>query len=1263
MCADRDRPLLALLRQAANTLAPPSVGPSPFSSANELSPRQYSGPEKMPLSGHQVTTIIALERTGASLSLIGITLIFVTYYLFKRLRTIPNLFIVFASVANIGASIACLIGYDGILIGEASALCQAQAFMLQMFMQSDPWWSLAMAVNVYLVFFFGASPASFRQYLWLYCVICFGGPFIPAIVLLLARPNGQMMYGNATLWCWINADWSELRIYTYYLPIWICILCSILIYFAVGYHVFHQRNQLRNLTFSNIKDANEVSLSEDNMYSAEKNLTGRSEDWQVTAVTEVQITTGAPSHTRQPDSPTVPSAALTDPPHIHGAGPVQSWHSSIERAPSRVANHARFETMISSSPPPLAPRKSLLGFMRSGLQKFNAKLQGLDPVKLAYLRTSFIFAISILVTWTPSSINRVNDLVNPGQVSFGLNVATAIVLPLQGVWNAVIYFMTSWTTVKEEYHRVMHLRSARRLESRGNSRLGGARIDAFRSSHQDHFDAARLDRGKRPGSDETSEFELTPPMNFSHDNIRAMRGAGPSGLVAAKTLLYNAPKGAFKVTIFDAQKRIGGLWPVSRDDASGLVHPLMTTNQSRHTMHFSDFGWEDGEGQFPRAWMVGRYLERYLARYPGAEVRLGWRVTETALVGDGGWRVTVRNGEGAEEVEVFDRLLVTTGFFGEPVLPKGITDGSTVPVVHSSRYRDLKGLLGKGGKGGKILVVGGQMSGVEIAGTIASHLSSATHASGTSDIAGVEAYTIHHLVQHPAWVFPLYTTPKPKLAAPPFLPVDLGSYNLNNRPKPLTNTQGHISPETAKMVHGIFHNAVGQDQSQFSESIAVKGDLTTEPPYLAMSEYYTEFVRSGLITASRGKLQAMDGTTATVTPSGERVDDVAAVVLATGFDPSPCVSFLPESVLKSLQHSPQHRDLPLALGFHGTQHRDLPTLGFVGFYRSPYWGVMEMQARFLAALWTPESLATPPPGLAAAVQSDTCEKRILDLRDDPRCSQFPFGDYAFIMQEMATALEIPMSPPVQPPTPTLPHNNLPMDILTSSRYLSPLADEQAKNENAKVLQYTNEVATTALTSSRFVAHAVFRSLLGTWRLERSLDSKLPSHPSGHFSGTARFLLRDATTDGLQCASSSDKVVPSPTDAGDPGQEYLYVEEGEFKASNGLVFQARRRYIWRYDEGRDSISVWFVRTDDDKRADYLFHEVEFEARGADGADGADDGGPWRAKAGHLCIDDFYNVAYEFAFAAVNLREWAIGYAVQGPKKDYAIRGVYRREARE
>ncbi|OHE98454.1 hypothetical protein CORC01_06245 [Colletotrichum orchidophilum] len=742
-------------------------------------------------------------------------------------------------------------------------------------------------------------------------------------------------------------------------------------------------------------------------------------------------------------------------------------------------------------------------------------------------------------------------------------------------------------------------------------------------------------------------------------------GAGPSGLVAAKTLLHNAPKGAFDVTIYDAQRRIGGLWPTRRDDADGLVHPLMLANQSKHTVQFSDLAWAPEDPDIPRAWMVGRYLERYLERYikgadAVADVKLGHRVVETHLSpDDGSWTVTAESDAG-RETSVFDYLLVSSGFFGKPIVPDVVSDGTEIPVVHSSKYRDLQTLFPDGVKnGGKILVVGGQMSGVEIAGTIATHISSAVNAPDPSPVPNADKLTVEHVTQRPTWVFPLHTTPKPGATAAPFLPLDFPSYNLSNRPHPLENSQGHITPDAARLTHGIYTTSLGQDQSDFSPSVAVTPKHHSDPAYLAVSENYMEFVRTGLINVTTGKLGSITGTTAKITSPATaaaaaatpEIENIAAVVLATGFDPSPCLTFLPASVLETLNHSPQHRDLPLALSFHGTHVKDLPTLGFVGFYRSPYWGVMEMQARFLASLWTNPSV---PPRLSEALLDDASDWRTVSLRDDPRASQFPMGDYAYLMQEFSSALSIPLQPPPSPLTPILPHNNKPMDILTPARYLSHLASSSAKAEAAKSLEQTNATAIAGLTMSRFVPRAVFRSLLGTWNLERDLTSRLPSHPSGHFSGTAQFLLRNKTADGLKCATTGSAAPEEEsTDDGALATEYLYIEDGEFRADNGLVFRATRRYVWRYDEKKDLVSVWFAKVNDPKRADYLFHEIEFEGPPVD------DQKPWQAKAGHLCIDDYYDVKYDFAFKAVNLKEWNIKYTVNGPQKDYTIHGIYRR----
>ncbi len=86
----------------------------------------------MNLTASERGTIQHIERLGASISLVGVCLIFVAYTLVKRVRIVPNTFIFFASIANVGASVACLIGYAGIRAGDPSALCQTQAFLLEM---------------------------------------------------------------------------------------------------------------------------------------------------------------------------------------------------------------------------------------------------------------------------------------------------------------------------------------------------------------------------------------------------------------------------------------------------------------------------------------------------------------------------------------------------------------------------------------------------------------------------------------------------------------------------------------------------------------------------------------------------------------------------------------------------------------------------------------------------------------------------------------------------------------------------------------------------------------------------------------------------------------------------------------------------------------------------------------------------------------------------------------------------------------------------
>ncbi|KAF5671096.1 G-protein coupled receptor [Fusarium circinatum] len=70
-----------------------------------------------------------------------------------------------------------------------------------------------------------------------------------------------------------------------------------------------------------------------------------------------------------------------------------------------------------------------------------------DPIKRAYLFTTFMFTLSVLVTWVPASITRIHSLLNR-DVPYSYQVAIAAVMPLQGLWNALIFFTTSRNVLK-----------------------------------------------------------------------------------------------------------------------------------------------------------------------------------------------------------------------------------------------------------------------------------------------------------------------------------------------------------------------------------------------------------------------------------------------------------------------------------------------------------------------------------------------------------------------------------------------------------------------------------------------------------------------------------------------------------------------------------------------------------------------------------------------------------------------------------------------
>lgn len=180
----------------------------------------------------------------------------------------------------------------------------------------------------------------------------------------------------------------------------------------------------------------------------------------------------------------------------------RSWLDSHNDSDSeRVIPIQLFETTCSSGGRYTNSNNALVGKFGALKSTASMKLKRLDPVKMAYLRTSGIFGISVLITWIPSSINRIYSLWNGGQVSYPLSIASGCVLPLQGVWNAIIFFTTSWSDVQAEA-KTLKARLGyggvceypRGTRTRLESRLGISSVETY-----DSFNGSQCHGTKRCG--------------------------------------------------------------------------------------------------------------------------------------------------------------------------------------------------------------------------------------------------------------------------------------------------------------------------------------------------------------------------------------------------------------------------------------------------------------------------------------------------------------------------------------------------------------------------------------------------------------------------------------------------------------------------------------------------------------------------------------------------------------------------------------------
>jgi hypothetical protein len=140
---------------------------------------------------------------------------------------------------------------------------------------------------------------------------------------------------------------------------------------------------------------------------------------------------------------------------IHPSSPkiVKTVEVYVTREPAQMLSSTRppgsdsGQTSVSHESKPLSthydrrPRKSIPS-------------SDANRAAINYCKCALLFFVAMIVTWVPSTLNRLVTLVHPNDTRFGLTYASSLVLPLQGFWNAIIYIFTSLPACKALMRRI-----------------------------------------------------------------------------------------------------------------------------------------------------------------------------------------------------------------------------------------------------------------------------------------------------------------------------------------------------------------------------------------------------------------------------------------------------------------------------------------------------------------------------------------------------------------------------------------------------------------------------------------------------------------------------------------------------------------------------------------------------------------------------------------------------------------------------------------
>lgn len=84
----------------------------------------------------------------------------------------------------------------------------------------------------------------------------------------------------------------------------------------------------------------------------------------------------------------------------------------------------------------------------------------------SYFKVAFLMFAALFIVWVPSTVNRLQQFISPDKPIFGLNLASALVLPLQGFWNSMVYISTTWPECKRAIREILDALASAKHQTR-----------------------------------------------------------------------------------------------------------------------------------------------------------------------------------------------------------------------------------------------------------------------------------------------------------------------------------------------------------------------------------------------------------------------------------------------------------------------------------------------------------------------------------------------------------------------------------------------------------------------------------------------------------------------------------------------------------------------------------------------------------------------------------------------------------------------------